>query len=120
MNTDSTSDRRTFMAGALASLAMIATASVDAVQAPEVPNFTTDVPPSATLWGVIVFMADEPIEMTLGHGNSGKSYRGRFQGQRFCASLVARTTSYPALTAEVAAPHRLARRATQARPRRTP
>ena len=62
---------------------MIAAPPIAAVQTPEIRNFEIDVPPNATLWGVIVFMADESLEVTLARGNSRKSYQGRFQGQRF-------------------------------------
>ena len=63
MSADITVDRRAFVAGALASAGMLATAAVDAAQAPEIPNFATEVPPAATLWGLMVFLADEALAL---------------------------------------------------------
>lgn len=45
-------DRRAFLATALAALTVVTT---QASQAPEVPNVWAGVPPGATLWGLIVF-----------------------------------------------------------------
>jgi hypothetical protein len=72
-------DRRAFLATALATLAVV---TPQAAQAPEVPNFWADVPPGATLWGLVVFTGADPIEMTIAAGKTLKSIRGRFGGQR--------------------------------------
>jgi hypothetical protein len=81
MEVETRSNRRSFVAGALAAIGTVANA-IEATPAPEVPNFATEVPPGATLRGVIVFMADEPIEITVGRGSSIKPYRGRFDEQQ--------------------------------------
>jgi hypothetical protein len=95
MATESTTDRRAFMAGALASVAMLTTVTADAWQAPEVPSYWVDVPPGATLWGVVVFTADELVEMTLGAGKSVRSLRGRFNRQRLAEYSWRNTSSRP-------------------------
>jgi hypothetical protein len=74
--------RRAFVAKALAVLAAIPTFNMEASQAPEVPTYYGDVPPGATLWGLVVFTADEPVEMILSAGKSIKSLKGQFGGQR--------------------------------------
>ncbi len=51
-------------------------------QAPEVENYWADVPAGATLWGLAVFTADEPIEIMVRAGKVTKAIRGRFGGQR--------------------------------------
>ena len=70
------------MASALASLTALHTLAADASQAPEVPNYSVDVPPDATFWCLVMFTADEPMEITLAAGKILKSLRGRFDGQR--------------------------------------
>ena len=82
MTTESSTDRRGFMATALASLTALHTLAADASQAPEVPNYWADVPPDATLWCLVAFTADEPLEITLAADKTIKSLRGRFDGQR--------------------------------------
>ena len=68
MNTEIVSNRRHFLTSALSALAMAA--SVDASDAqPEVPNYSGDVPPGATLWGFVVFTADEPVEVSIAAGD---------------------------------------------------
>jgi hypothetical protein len=93
MATQTTTDRRTFMASTLASVAMLTTGAAGALQAPEVPNYQADVPPGATLWGVVVFTADEAVEMTLGAGKAIRVFRGRFDGHRFAEYSWRNTTS---------------------------
>jgi hypothetical protein len=82
MSTDNCTDRRAFLATALATLASRPTATPAAVQAPEVPNYRADVPAGATLWGLAVFTADHPVEITVAAGKAVKSIRGRFGGER--------------------------------------
>ena len=72
-------DRREFVT-ALAALTAASTAHGE--QRPEVENAWADVPPGATLWGLAVFLSDEPIEFTVGTGGSPETIRGRFGGQR--------------------------------------
>lgn len=81
MNIDNCTDRRAFLATALATLAALPV-TPRASQAPEVPNFLAEVPPGATLWGLVVFTGEDPVEMTLAAGKAIKSIRGRFGGQR--------------------------------------
>jgi len=75
-------DRRTFIGTALVSLATLTMVAADGQRAPEVPNYSADVPPGATLWGVVVFTGDEPVEMTIAAGKSIGTVRGRFGGER--------------------------------------
>ena len=49
---------------------------------PEVDSYWAEVPPGATLWGLAVFLADEPVEFTVGAGKNVQTMRGRFDGQR--------------------------------------
>ena len=79
--TDSCSGRRAFLSTALAALAVIP-ATPQGSQAPEIPNSWADVPSGATLWGLVVFTADEPVEITVAAGKAIKTLRGRFGGQR--------------------------------------
>jgi hypothetical protein len=95
MWTQTATDRRMFMASALASVAMLTTVTSDTSQAPEVPNYWADVPPGATLWGVVVFTADELVEMTLATGKVIKSLRGRFDGHRLAEFSWRNTGSRP-------------------------
>jgi len=81
VNIDNCTDRRAFLATSLATLAALPV-TPEALQAPEVPNFLADVPPGATLWGLVVFTGEDPVEMTLAVGKAIKSIRGRFGGQR--------------------------------------
>jgi hypothetical protein len=82
MSTDNSTDRRVFLTTALATLAALPTATPAALQAPEVPNYRADVPAGATLWGLAVFTADQPVEITVAAGKAVRSMRGRFGGQR--------------------------------------
>ena len=82
MNTDNCTDRRAFLATALATLAVLPVVTPQASQAPEVPNYWAEVPPGATLWGLVVFTGDDPVEITMSAGKAIKSIRGRFGGQR--------------------------------------
>jgi hypothetical protein len=95
MTKESTTDRRGFMANALVSVGMLMTVTADGAQAPEVPNYVADVPPGATLWGVAVFTADEPVEMTLVAGKSIKAIRGRFDNRRVAEYAWRNTNSRP-------------------------
>jgi hypothetical protein len=82
MNADNSTDRRAFLATALATLAAIPEAASRTPQAAEVPNAFAEVLPGATLWGFVVFTADEPVEMTVAAGKAVRSMRGRFGGER--------------------------------------
>jgi hypothetical protein len=81
MSTDNGTDRRAFLATALAALAVVP-ATPQGSQAPEIPNSWADVPSGATLWGLVVFTADEPVEIAVAAGKVIKTLRGRFGGQR--------------------------------------
>lgn len=81
MSIDRCTDRRAFLSTALATLA-VPLVTPQTSQAPEVPNFWAEVPPGATLWGLVVFTGEDPVEMTMAAGKSIKSLRGRFGGQR--------------------------------------
>ena len=78
-NTGSSS-RRAFVAATLAQLA--AMPILGATFQPEVPTLFADVPPGATLWGLVVFTGDTPMEMLLAAGSVVKSVRGQFGSQR--------------------------------------
>lgn len=75
-------DRRAFITRAISSVPFFATASMGSPAGQEVPNYTAEVPPSATLWGVVVFTSDEPVEVTVAAPKSVKALRGRFNAQR--------------------------------------
>ncbi len=79
MSIDNCTDRRAFLAAALATLTV---PTPQASRAPEVPNVWAEVPPGATLWGLVVFTGEDPVEMTIAAGKAIKSIRGRFGGQR--------------------------------------
>jgi hypothetical protein len=74
--------RRTFVQHALAALPILPALGSKSSDAQEVPTFRADVPPGATLWGLVVFTGDEPVEVTLAAGKSVRSIRGRFDAQR--------------------------------------
>jgi hypothetical protein len=95
MATESTTDRRAFFASALASLTILTTVTTETSQAQEVANYWADVPPGATLWGVVVFTADEPVELTLVAGKSVRSLRGRFDRQRLTEYSWRNTSNRP-------------------------
>jgi hypothetical protein len=75
-------DRREFVS-ALAILGASAPAAAEPRQVrPEVENYWADVPSGATFWALAVFLADEPLELTVGAGTHVQTVRGRFDGQR--------------------------------------
>jgi hypothetical protein len=79
-------ERRAFVS-ALASLGTLMPFVSEEGQRPEVENYWADVPPGATLWGLAVFLTNEPVEFTVGVGKDVQSIRGRFDAQRlkeFC------------------------------------
>jgi hypothetical protein len=75
------SDRRTFFAGALPMLT-IAPLAADAGQSAEAGVRRFDLPSKSTLWGVIVFLGDDLVEVTVATARRSKSERGRFDGKR--------------------------------------
>jgi hypothetical protein len=79
MSTDISTDRRAFLATALATLAALPTATPAAPQAPEVPNYRADVPAGATLWGLAVFTADQPVDRKATAGASRTARRAGIQ-----------------------------------------
>jgi hypothetical protein len=77
-------DRREFVVRSLAALAMSpGSAALSSSASPtEVPNYWFDLPPHTSLFGVIVFTGDEPVELTLATTRERKVVRGRVMGQR--------------------------------------
>ena len=51
-------------------------------------------PPGATLWGLAVFLTDEPIELTVAIGQATQVIRGRFDGQRLSEYSWQNTSSW--------------------------
>jgi hypothetical protein len=74
-------DRRTFFA-----LPMFVAAGVvphaPATQAPEAGVYRFDLPAKTTLWGVITFLGDDVVEVTVASRRRSQSERGRFDGKR--------------------------------------
>lgn len=91
MNSYDCPDRRAFLAGALAALAL--PAAPFASQAPEIPNYWADVPAGATLWALVVFTGEDPVEFTILAGKAIKSIRGRFGAQRLAEYSWRNTSS---------------------------
>jgi hypothetical protein len=83
MDIDDFSDRRAFLATALATLVGFPVVTPQASQAPEVRSAWAEVPPGATLWALVVFTGTDPVEVTLAARKAIKSIRGRFGAQRF-------------------------------------
>ena len=74
-------ERREFVS-AIAALGALAPLVSEAEQRPEIENYWADVPPRATLWGLAVFLTDEPVEFTVGAGKDVQTIRGQFDAQR--------------------------------------
>src|SRR4051794_31548811 len=79
MEIDTCADRRAFLSTALATLAVV---TAQASQEPEIPSIAAELPPGATLWGLVVFTGVDPIEMVIAAGKAVKTLRGRFSTQR--------------------------------------
>jgi hypothetical protein len=73
--------RRDFLS-TLAALSVLSDHAVATDQRPEVETYWAHVPPGATLWGLAVFLTDEPLEFTIGTAKETRTLRGRFDGQR--------------------------------------
>lgn len=85
-------ERRSF----LAALAALAAPEAAGVQRPEVGTYWAEVPPGATLWGLVVFAVDEPVEFTIAAGKEIKTIRGQFDVQRLKEYAWRNTSSGPA------------------------
>lgn len=72
--------RREFIAAVSTAMATIGTAT--AQPGTEKEPFVVEVPPGATLWGHVYFLADEPVEVTMSIGPSVQTMRGAFSGKR--------------------------------------
>jgi hypothetical protein len=76
-------ERRTLLS-AMASLGALVPAwsDVELQVRPEVETYWAEVPPGARLWGLAIFLADEPVEFTVAAGKEVTTIRGRYDGQR--------------------------------------
>lgn len=81
--TEFSSDRRALFARTLAMLAMAPMAmDADAGQTREIGVYGFVVPPKSTLWGAIIFLGEDMVEVTAASSRKSKSERGRFDGKR--------------------------------------
>ena len=87
-------ERRAFVVNVLTALAA-GPSIADAGQAVEVPTYWADVPSGATLWGLVVFTADEPVEVTIAAGKEIKTIRGHFEARRLTEYSWRNTGSSP-------------------------
>src|SRR6187551_1588747 len=75
-------DRRRFVLQTLAALAIAPGSALASSASPtEVPNYWFDLPPHTSLFGVVAFTGDEPVELTLATKREKKVVRG-IMGQR--------------------------------------
>jgi hypothetical protein len=74
-------DRRAFFAGALTMVAIAPTA-LSAEQNPEAGVSRFELPAKSTVWGVIAFLGEDMIEVTVATARKSKSEHGRFDGKR--------------------------------------
>jgi hypothetical protein len=80
---EKSSDRRSFLAVALPMLAAVhVMAAAPEPHGPEVPNFWFEIPPKTTFWGVVMFLGEDPIEVSIATRKDSKVMRGRFDAQR--------------------------------------
>ena len=89
-------ERRAFVLSALASLTIAKPTAAIADQRPEVATYWADVPPGASLWGLVVFAAGEPVEVTIAAGKEIKTMRGQFDAQRLTEYSWRNTGDSPA------------------------
>jgi hypothetical protein len=73
--------RRDFIALASAVL-FSGVSTTDLESQPEVPTYWVDLPAHTTFWGVLAFMSDTMVEVTLATNAKSQSFRGRFDGKR--------------------------------------
>jgi hypothetical protein len=79
---DSFIDRRVFLGGTMAMLAALPSAASADRQAPEARGYFFDLPPKSKLWGVVTFLSEQMVEVTVKSKERSQSERGRFDGKR--------------------------------------
>ena len=87
-------DRRTFLTNAFAA-ALGATPAAQETQpsSGEVETRWVQVPSGATLWCLVAFMVDQPVELTIKAGKTIETVRGRFDGKRLAQYSWRNTSS---------------------------
>ena len=81
--THNPTDRRAFIAGALAAMAALPIASEAPLAQPrEAGLYYVELPPNTTLWGVATFFGGDPVEVSVMTPKRAKSVTGRFRKQR--------------------------------------
>jgi hypothetical protein len=73
-------------------LAAIAT-DADAGQTREAGVYGFEIPPKSTLWGAIVFLGEDMVEVTVATSRRSQSERGRFDGKRLVEFSWANSTA---------------------------
>ena len=87
-------DRRGFLGGTLATLATAPSAeSADQQASERVYGF--ELPRKSTLWGVVTFLGEQMVEVTIRSKERTTSERGRFDGKRVAEFSWANNSSDP-------------------------
>jgi hypothetical protein len=75
-------DRREFMKEAAFLLALTCPTAAAAQVQPEVRTHWIELPAHAEFWGVVAFLGDTFVEVTIGNGRQSQAFKGRFDGTR--------------------------------------
>jgi hypothetical protein len=88
-------DRRAFLGGTLTTLATIPAAVSADQQTREAGVYGFELPPKSTLWGVVSFLGEQMVEVTIRSKDRATSERGRFDGKRMTEFSWANNSSAP-------------------------